>query len=498
MNKRDILSVVDARTVDGAGRPSRGFEIFNGRMVLEHVLALAASVREVSDVVCLAPDRAQAAALSKSFNRKQNVHFHSVRDGKLISTYKRLIGLYKCSALLRLSGDNLLYSKRIVNAVVSECRATGKPAFFDIYGDTTVPPSAFGRVDAAPAAAVLEASTHDESHIAYNIYKLEVLCRRAGIIPVRYFPPHAAIVELHKINFDANVFSLRCFDVEVTNMCNLRCRICPYHGPERLSNIRRKPGYIDDCLFRAVCDELGALGRPMQMDFCHRGETLLHPHLEDFIVYAKSHGIIPTVVTNGLLLDINRARALCESGLDNISISIDAVKEETFRNIRGVPLRKVTDNVKGLLRMRDKMSNPLKIAVNFTLDENNRNEAETFYRKWSKLADIVTFNEKRGANGRILNRAAVRHTPRFACEMPLTLPIMLLDGTITMCCIDGDAKYLNCGNAKNGGVIAALASEKTRALYSKKPASGNGIPCKTCDLWKPPATIGQTINNSHI
>jgi hypothetical protein len=62
-----------------------------------------------------------------------------------------------------------------------------------------------------------------------------------------------------------------------------------------------------------------------------------------------------------------------------------------------------------------------------------------------------------------------------------------------MCCVDGDAKYLDCGNVRAGGVMAALTSEKTRALYMKKPAAGKGAPCRGCDLWRPPKKIGQEI-----
>jgi putative metalloenzyme radical SAM/SPASM domain maturase len=67
------------------------------------------------------------------------------------------------------------------------------------------------------------------------------------------------------------------------------------------------------------------------------GEPLLHPELEEFIRRAK-RGLPDDAwvgfQTNGLLLNRERALSLVEAGLSRICLSIDAISQDTFRNIR--------------------------------------------------------------------------------------------------------------------------------------------------------------------
>ena len=55
------------------------------------------------------------------------------------------------------------------------------------------------------------------------------------------------------------------------------------------------------------------------------GEPLLHPNLDDLIRRIRSHGLIATLITNGLLLTPDRIQRLNRAGLDSLQISIDNV-----------------------------------------------------------------------------------------------------------------------------------------------------------------------------
>jgi MoaA/NifB/PqqE/SkfB family radical SAM enzyme len=55
------------------------------------------------------------------------------------------------------------------------------------------------------------------------------------------------------------------------------------------------------------------------------GEPLLHPDLDDLIRHIRSHGLIATLITNGLLLSPDRIQRLNRAGLDSLQISIDNV-----------------------------------------------------------------------------------------------------------------------------------------------------------------------------
>ena len=116
--------------------------------------------------------------------------------------------------------------------------------------------------------------------------------------------------------------------VAVTNRCNARCGFCsiplqPYNGAT-------PPG-----LFEQAIDKLYDLGvRYIQFT---GGEPLLYQYLTRVVKYTGELGILMTVVTNGSLLDEKRARALAESGVQEVSISVDHYHSGVFERNRGIP-----------------------------------------------------------------------------------------------------------------------------------------------------------------
>ncbi len=104
----------------------------------------------------------------------------------------------------------------------------------------------------------------------------------------------------------------------ITNICNLRCSSC---------NIWRKPIKKTIPKERAffLVDELGHNG--CFYFSISGGEPLLVPYLPELLQRAKSVGIDYThLVTNGMSLTPKKARQFNQSGLDEISISIDGPK----------------------------------------------------------------------------------------------------------------------------------------------------------------------------
>ena len=53
------------------------------------------------------------------------------------------------------------------------------------------------------------------------------------------------------------------------------------------------------------------------------GEPLMHPELEQIITRIREHGMLACMITNGLLLTVDRIQKLNEAGLDHLQISID-------------------------------------------------------------------------------------------------------------------------------------------------------------------------------
>ena len=115
-----------------------------------------------------------------------------------------------------------------------------------------------------------------------NIYMLvslkERLIRKATMVAARNRTIRN-IIEKNRISLDfpSNLF------IEPTNLCNLKCRMCPQNDNE---NVER--GFMDMETYRKVIDESLRNGKRTAIFFHKDGEPLLHDGLFEMIEYAVS------------------------------------------------------------------------------------------------------------------------------------------------------------------------------------------------------------------
>lgn len=100
--------------------------------------------------------------------------------------------------------------------------------------------------------------------------------------------------------------------------CNLSCGYCnefdDHSAPVPTGEMLRR------------IDRLAALGTGIVT--MSGGEPLLHPDLDTLIVHVRARGMIATLITNGLLLTVDRIERLNRAGLDHLQISIDNVSPD--------------------------------------------------------------------------------------------------------------------------------------------------------------------------
>jgi MoaA/NifB/PqqE/SkfB family radical SAM enzyme len=89
------------------------------------------------------------------------------------------------------------------------------------------------------------------------------------------------------------------------------------------------PEDFDISMFERLCLELRILGTHTLV-LCGDGEPLLNPRLIDMIHLSKASGFRTVLLTNGTLINEAGARALVESGIDEIRISFWAATQENF------------------------------------------------------------------------------------------------------------------------------------------------------------------------
>jgi hypothetical protein len=121
--------------------------------------------------------------------------------------------------------------------------------------------------------------------------------------------------------------------VETTAACNISCeQACC--APETGITRTRTAGMLDFDLFRRVVDE--AAPSLARIDFFNYGEAFLHKRAVEMCEYIKAHfpHIYLYTSTNGLAFSEAQVRRLVQSGIDEVTFSIDGATPESYVRYR--------------------------------------------------------------------------------------------------------------------------------------------------------------------
>jgi radical SAM protein with 4Fe4S-binding SPASM domain len=174
----------------------------------------------------------------------------------------------------------------------------------------------------------------------------------------------------------------------VTTVCNLKCVMCP-HGMDLVPSKRHMPAEVVDRLG-------GFLRRAVRVIASGIGEPTLAPAFWSLVaaVCARTDLFLRTN-SNGHFVSNQVAARLLDSGLTEISFSLDAATPGTYRRIRGSRLGDALRGIANLVRLR--RSQPaarLKVYVNMTLMRENLGEAPRLVRLAKLLrVDGVVFTQ---------------------------------------------------------------------------------------------------------
>jgi len=116
--------------------------------------------------------------------------------------------------------------------------------------------------------------------------------------------------------------------VEPTNLCNLKCPLCPV-----TEGLRRPKGHMELDLFKKFIDEVGDFA--FLIILWDWGEPFLNPAVYEMISYAKRKGIKLVSSTNGhIFAKAEQAENLVNSGLDSLIFAVDGITQDTYEGYR--------------------------------------------------------------------------------------------------------------------------------------------------------------------
>jgi cyclic pyranopterin phosphate synthase len=173
----------------------------------------------------------------------------------------------------------------------------------------------------------------------------------------------------------------------LTARCNLACIYCHHEG--ELASERE----ISSEMAISVANAAARLGvRSLKLT---GGEPLLRRDLED-IIAGMPKAIKISLTTNGTLLE-ERASGLAEAGLERVNISLDSLRQKTYRAITGGREGDLEKVVRGIDSALEAGLDPVKLNV-VVLRENQEEVPELirFSREKGLILQLIELMDIRG------------------------------------------------------------------------------------------------------
>lgn len=253
--------------------------------------------------------------------------------------------------------------------------------------------------------------------------------------------------------------------VEPTNFCNLKCPLCP-SGNGQMTRARGKMDIED---YRRLIDQVG--DHLLLLMLWNQGEPFINPCFTEMVRYARQRRIPTLTSTNGHFIRTpQQARAVVESGLDEIIVSLDGVDQETYARYRvGGRIERVFAGVRLLVGARRELAakTPL-INLQFIVFKHNEEELQEAERLAKELgvdkflvktAQVYTQEEAeeflpQAEEFRRYQQASggleVKGQPARGCKVLWYSSMVNWNGAVAPCCFDKDVDF-EMGRAFEGG-----------------------------------------------
>jgi MoaA/NifB/PqqE/SkfB family radical SAM enzyme len=257
--------------------------------------------------------------------------------------------------------------------------------------------------------------------------------------------------------------------VEPTNVCNLKCPLCPTPFA-----MKREKGFMKYEDFKEIVDELSGFVKQINMNFA--GEPLMNEDIGKMVAYTRQNGIKTYISTNGTFLDRHYMDLI--GNLDLIDVAIDGATEESYSKYRiGGEFSQVLENARMLCQAKKKMGavRPY-IRLQYIVFKHNEHETE----------DIVRLGEEIGFDAVVLKTASLgtnvsketrlkrgsRYLPdkekyrrytvdvdkgevkikneKWVCSW-VAKSVILWNGDVTTCCYDFNGRHVIGNVFKDGG-----------------------------------------------
>lgn len=236
-------------------------------------------------------------------------------------------------------------------------------------------------------------------------------------------------------------------DIELTNLCNFRCLMCPTGNHSQ----KRPQGLMTEEIFYKILGEIA--GRNIGLRFIRWGEPLMHPKAIEFLAAAKAGGHLVHLNTNGSYLTEQIADQLLAIPIDSLKFSVQGVDRNSYREMRNIDF--FDDLLRTAAMLHEKRGrNPLPfLQISTTVTYESKELQAAFLDMVSNICDATNIG---ATNFDWLDLNAVRLKPdevdllralskqdvlnRVHPECPEVFDKLSINwnGKVTACCMDSN------------------------------------------------------------
>ena len=172
--------------------------------------------------------------------------------------------------------------------------------------------------------------------------------------------------------FESNEFPTM-LEVEVTTVCNLKCRICEH------SYWSEKSQHMPFEKFKGILDQFPKV---TWIGLTGIGESFMNPDFLDMVKLVKGRGAYLELYDTFYFIDEKTANFLLDVQCDKLIISLDAATAETYHKIRiGSDFQRVVGNLKRMFELKKRRGvSRMKLEFHFIVNSINIDEMVPFVR----------------------------------------------------------------------------------------------------------------------
>ncbi len=239
---------------------------------------------------------------------------------------------------------------------------------------------------------------------------------------------------------------------------------------------------IDVGLARDIIEQLTATGADDLVLTLHgHGDSLLHPHFDDVIRAAKTSGFRAVNFRTELFCDHSMIDRLLASGVDVVSVDVNADRAVTYQAMMGVErFRDVLLNLEYLIEHRRRFTSQTgssAMALPWVVPHLQRRaetyeDIDTFFDRWQHMLGTVVIDDPPVTDPRPIGITPAVTPPRVAQREAMRRMTILCDGTVPLS--DGDVTGdESIGIAASGNVLELwrILQERRSGVAAKEQDS---------------------------